>query len=120
MSGSLTLTLAYTDTNADALIRNELERFFEVHTPLESLCQSFFHGYATVYQHNRPSSYVDMQRFKTIKRVEKALQKKFGDQYTLQPFGSTEYGIDNDASDLDLIVLVCIPSPNLRVRDFGL
>jgi hypothetical protein len=47
-----------------------------------------------------------MRRSDTIRRLQRIIQAEFGSQYTVQAFGSTEYGVDNFKSDLDLVLLV--------------
>ncbi|EJD07901.1 uncharacterized protein FOMMEDRAFT_138017 [Fomitiporia mediterranea MF3/22] len=49
--------------------------------------------------------YVLANRERTIKRVERAIRKRYGNQYTVECFGSTQYGVDSPTSDLDLVIL---------------
>ncbi|THH07001.1 hypothetical protein EW145_g3686 [Phellinidium pouzarii] len=44
-------------------------------------------------------------RSRTIMRVQKAVQKTIGQQYTFECFGSTCIGVDSAASDLDVVIL---------------
>lgn len=46
-------------------------------------------------------------RSATIYRINWAVQKKYGDKYTVRAFGSTEYGVSGEKSDLDLMIIVC-------------
>jgi predicted nucleotidyltransferase len=45
-------------------------------------------------------------RFDTIRKVETTVKKAFGEKYIIRVFGSTCYGADTEASDLDLVVMV--------------
>jgi predicted nucleotidyltransferase len=45
-------------------------------------------------------------RFDTIRKVEITVKKAFGEKYIIRVFGSTCYGADTEASDLDLVVMV--------------
>ena len=47
-------------------------------------------------------------RLQTITRVALSIQNSFGSQYRVEVFGSTQYGVDGQTSDLDLVVIVGI------------
>ncbi|KAL5521077.1 hypothetical protein ACEPAG_8999 [Sanghuangporus baumii] len=44
-------------------------------------------------------------RDRTIKKVERVIRERYGKQYLVECFGSTQYGVDSPTSDLDLVVL---------------
>ncbi|KAL5504982.1 hypothetical protein ACEPAH_7645 [Sanghuangporus vaninii] len=44
-------------------------------------------------------------RDRTIKTVERTIRERYGKQYLVECFGSTQYGVDSPTSDLDLVVL---------------
>ena len=46
-------------------------------------------------------------RIATIYRINWAVRRKYGDKYTVRAFGSTEYGVSGEKSDLDLVIIVC-------------
>lgn len=48
---------------------------------------------------------VILQRVETTKRVQQAIQRKFGSKYTVELFGSTRYGVSYPTSDLDMVIL---------------
>jgi hypothetical protein len=68
------------------------------------------------YQITQPPKPVLEARYRTIKRVENAIRQKYGRQYVVKAFGSTEYGISTAKSDLDLVVVVSLLSPVLICR----
>ena len=45
-------------------------------------------------------------RRRTIQKVQRIIREKYGKQYLVECFGSTQYGVDAATSDLDLVVLV--------------
>ena len=45
-------------------------------------------------------------RIELVLKVQKAIQKAFGEKYTVSMFGSAYYGMDSATSDLDLVVFV--------------
>ena len=45
-------------------------------------------------------------RRQTIRRVQEAIQSKFGPKYRVRAFGSTQYGVSTPKSDLDLAIVV--------------
>lgn len=49
----------------------------------------------------------------TIDRINRAVQRKYGDKYIVRAFGSTEYGVSGEKSDLDLVIVVCRFSSDL-------
>lgn len=42
----------------------------------------------------------------TIQRVQRIIQMHYGQQYMVELFGSTRYGISSASSDLDLVIIV--------------
>ncbi|KAI0051562.1 hypothetical protein FA95DRAFT_236995 [Auriscalpium vulgare] len=44
-------------------------------------------------------------RAQTIMRVARAIQQRYGREYFVEVFGSTQYGVDSPTSDLDLVVI---------------
>ncbi|KAF8331316.1 uncharacterized protein EI90DRAFT_3057506 [Cantharellus anzutake] len=57
------------------------------------------------YLGSRPSKEVTASRMRTIQIIEKIIQQTFGASYTVQPFGSTVYGVDSPSTDLDLVIV---------------
>jgi predicted nucleotidyltransferase len=54
-------------------------------------------------------------RQRTITKVASAIQEHFGHEYRVQVFGSTQYGVDGQTSDVDMVVVVSIALiPHLR------
>ena len=47
-------------------------------------------------------------RSKVIARIQSLVQERFGKNYTVECFGSTQYGADSPSSDLDLVIIVCL------------
>ena len=45
-------------------------------------------------------------RSKTIQRIQSIVTKKFGVGLRVEVFGSTRYGVDSAASDLDVVIVV--------------
>ena len=45
-------------------------------------------------------------RSSAIKNVQKSIQKRYGNRYQVECFGSTRYNVDNAGSDLDLVIVV--------------
>lgn len=52
-----------------------------------------------------------MARRRIVRRVERAVQAAFGEEYCIRLFGSTCYGIDSVTSDLDMVLLVSVAGP---------
>ena len=46
------------------------------------------------------------RRERTISDLRNVLALKYGEQYQVQAFGSTVYGVSTEKSDLDLIIMV--------------
>ncbi len=51
------------------------------------------------------------QRAQAVQRIEGAIQGCFGRKYRVKLFGSTCYGADSAASDLDLVIVVSAMHP---------
>jgi DNA polymerase sigma len=62
------------------------------------------------HQTVEPHSAVINLRSQTIRRVQRVIDR-YGEQYTVELFGSTRYGVSSLTSDLDLVVVV-------RIRPF--
>ena len=45
-------------------------------------------------------------RQQTVAKVASAIQEHFGHQYRVDVFGSTQYGVDGQTSDIDMVVVV--------------
>jgi DNA polymerase sigma len=45
-------------------------------------------------------------RQRTVTKVVDCIRSNFGSQYRVEVFGSTQYGVDGQTSDLDLVVIV--------------
>ena len=61
-----------------------------------------------VSQTTVPGQMTREMRLQTITRVALSIQNSFGSQYRVEVFGSTQYGVDGQTSDLDLVVIVGI------------
>ena len=46
------------------------------------------------------------ERRQTLAKVIAAIKRGFGDQYNVECYGSTIYGLDTPTSDLDLVIIV--------------
>lgn len=57
-------------------------------------------------QITEPPEPVLKERARTIYRVQAIIQKRYGQNYSVKAFGSTEYGVSTAKSDLDLVVIV--------------
>ncbi len=49
------------------------------------------------------------KRQRTLAKITSAVQSNFGSEYRIEVFGSTQYGVDGQTSDLDLVVIVSLP-----------
>lgn len=49
---------------------------------------------------------VRLARSTTIRKVQDAIHQNFGNNYRVELFGSTSYGVDTSTSDLDLVIMV--------------
>lgn len=49
-----------------------------------------------------------LARSTTIRKVQDTVYRNFGDDYRVELFGSTSYGVDTPTSDLDLVIMVGI------------
>ncbi|KAI0260766.1 hypothetical protein BC834DRAFT_845969 [Gloeopeniophorella convolvens] len=58
-----------------------------------------------MYHTGVPGQMVHELRRKTIAKVANAIQVTFGPKYRVEAFGSTQYGVDAQTSDLDLVVI---------------
>ena len=45
-------------------------------------------------------------RQRTLAKIASTIQINFGSRYRIEIFGSTQYGVDGQTSDLDLVVVV--------------
>ncbi|KIJ56368.1 hypothetical protein M422DRAFT_23649 [Sphaerobolus stellatus SS14] len=57
------------------------------------------------YEVMSPPPSIFPARAATIARVESALRNRFGQDYRVLPFGSTQYNVSTASSDIDLVVL---------------
>lgn len=54
-------------------------------------------------------------RQQTIAKVASAILEHFGHEYRVEVFGSTQYGVDGQISDVDMVVVVgTLLMPHLR------
>lgn len=62
-----------------------------------------------------PGQQIREIRQRTITKVASAIQGHFGHEYRVEVFGSTQYGVDGQTSDVDMVVVVGILlMPHLR------
>ncbi|PVG02111.1 hypothetical protein CPB86DRAFT_726800 [Serendipita vermifera] len=57
------------------------------------------------YQTSRPSSTVYQSRTQTLKALDEIIRKNFRGSYSVALFGSSRYGVSNESSDLDVVIL---------------
>jgi DNA polymerase sigma len=55
-----------------------------------------------------PGHMIREMRQRTLAKVTSAIQSNFGSGYRIEVFGSTQYGVDGQTSDLDLVVIVSL------------
>lgn len=55
-----------------------------------------------------PGQVIRGMRQRTAAKVASSIQSHFGSEYRVEVFGSTQYGVDGQTSDLDLVVIVGI------------
>ena len=44
----------------------------------------------------------------TLDAVQRVIRKNYGNEYSVELFGSTRYGISSASSDLDMVILVSL------------
>lgn len=64
-----------------------------------------------------PDRHVREKRRRTMAKVESSIRGYFGQEYRVEAFGSTQYGVDGPTSDLDLVVIVGILLMLLSLRE---
>ena len=57
-------------------------------------------------QVNPIGKHVKLARSATVQKVQAIIRQHYGANYRVELFGSTSYGVDTPASDLDLVILV--------------
>lgn len=57
-------------------------------------------------QNKRPTKTVLAARARVLRRLRTAINRRYGSKYSVEQFGSTVYGVDSAASDMDLVLLV--------------
>lgn len=50
--------------------------------------------------------HVRLARTATVRKVQEMIRQNYGANYRVELFGSTSYGVDSPASDLDLVIMV--------------
>jgi len=50
--------------------------------------------------------HVRLARSTTVRKVQEMIRQNYGASYRVELFGSTSYGVDSPASDLDLVIMV--------------
>ncbi|KAI0247404.1 hypothetical protein BJV78DRAFT_1246095 [Lactifluus subvellereus] len=58
-----------------------------------------------LYQTTVPGRMIRDLRQRTVTKVGLSIRNNFGSQYRVDVFGSTQYGVDGQTSDLDLVVI---------------
>lgn len=53
-----------------------------------------------------PGQQIREMRQQTVAKVASAIQEHFGHGYRVDVFGSTQYGVDGQTSDIDMVVVV--------------
>ena len=67
-----------------------------------------------------PGQRIREMRQQTVAKVTSAIQEHFGHEYCVEVFGSTQYGVDGQISDIDMVVVVSILlMPHLRGSEFA-
>ena len=49
---------------------------------------------------------VRQARSETVRKIQETVRQNYGTNYRVELFGSTSYGVDSPASDLDLVIMV--------------
>lgn len=57
-------------------------------------------------QANPIKPHVRLARSATVRKVQETIRQNYGTKYRVELFGSTSYGVDSPASDLDLVIVV--------------
>lgn len=57
-------------------------------------------------QMNLVDANVKLARSTTVRKVQEMVRQNYGTNYRVELFGSTTYGVDSPASDLDLVIVV--------------
>ncbi|KAH9173843.1 hypothetical protein EDB89DRAFT_2228510 [Lactarius sanguifluus] len=58
-----------------------------------------------LYHTTVPGQMIREKRQRTLAKIASTIQSNFGSEYRIQVFGSTQYGVDGNTSDLDLVVV---------------
>ncbi|KAI9457638.1 hypothetical protein BJY52DRAFT_1272005 [Lactarius psammicola] len=58
-----------------------------------------------LYHTTVPGQMVREKRRRTLAKIASTIQSNFGSEYRIEVFGSTQYGVDGQTSDLDLVVV---------------
>ena len=104
-SGNVHRSLGYHRSYAStAFIGRDMTLEYEVRAPSRLSSRHPWALYGV--KANLPSLPVFEARAKTILRVQQAIRKRFGNEYSVECFGSTRYGVSTATSDLDLVVIV--------------
>lgn len=59
---------------------------------------------------------VRLARSITVRKVQEMVRYSYGTNYRVELFGSTTYGVDSPASDLDLVIVVRPRLSHTRLR----
>ncbi|KAJ7267496.1 hypothetical protein C8J57DRAFT_1327862 [Mycena rebaudengoi] len=94
-------------SKAGVAYKSILPRKWELHSsalwssrPNEALARSMYQGGQV-----KLDDTVLASRARTLFRVQDAIRRKYGKEYSVQLFGSTRYGISSSNSDLDMVLL---------------
>lgn len=50
--------------------------------------------------------HIRQARSETLRKIQETVHQTYGTDYRVKLFGSTSYGVDSPASDLDLVIMV--------------
>lgn len=62
-------------------------------------------GLMRMYHTTVPGQMIREMRQRTLAKIASTIQSNFGSEYRIEVFGSTQYGVDGQTSDLDLVVI---------------
>ncbi|GLB41090.1 putative RNA uridylyltransferase activity [Lyophyllum shimeji] len=102
--GRLKNVLAYAGGSAETSPGSRARHNFSHHTTVvDDKANDADHALARKYLY-LPRD-VRERRLDTVSRVQSAIQKRFGNEYTVELFGSIRYGVSLPKSDLDLVII---------------
>jgi hypothetical protein len=96
------------DTSPPTGIRMKRQQYYTNPSVREELMRAVCLTTAGSIKAISPDQHVREKRRQTIAKVESSIRNHFGQEFRIETFGSTQYGVDGPTSDLDLVVIVGI------------